>query len=110
MRQVDILAAGALYALEHHVERLAEDHQKAQILADAIRQTDGLSLASDQVDTNIVFFDVAESLGTADKFCERLQQQGVRMLALKQQSVRAVTHLDVSINEVEQAAALLRTN
>ena len=107
MRQVGILAAGALYALEHHVDRLAEDHQKAQLLAEAIRQTDGLSLTSDQVDTNIVFFDVAEKLGTADEFCELLLQRGVRMLALKRQSVRAVTHLDVSTSEIEQAAALL---
>jgi len=108
MRQAGILAAGALYALEHHVDRLAEDHQKAQNLAGAIRQTDGLSLTGDQVDTNIIFFDVAESLGTADEFCDRLQQQGVRMLALKQQSVRAVTHLDVSMSDIERAAALLQ--
>ena len=98
MRQVGIIAAGALYALEHHVDRLAEDHQKAQVLADAIRQSRGLSLQSEQVDTNIVFFDVDASVGTAADFCERLKQQGIRMLPLKQNSVRAVTHLDVSIS------------
>ena len=108
MRQVGILAAGALYALENHIDRLAEDHQKAQVLAEAIRQADGLSLSSDQVDTNIVFFDVDEKLGTADELCQRLLQDGVRMLALRRQSVRAVTHLDVSLQEVEQAAKLLQ--
>lgn len=108
MRQVGIIAAGALYALEHHLGRLAEDHQKAQVLAEAIRQTDGLSLQSDQIDTNIVFFDIDPKLGTADEFCQRLHERGVRMMALKQQSVRAVTHLDVSMSDVEQAAALLK--
>jgi len=107
MRQAGILAAGALYALEHHVERLAEDHQKAQVLADAICQTESLSLISEPIDTNIVFFDVDEKLGTAEQFCAHLQQQGVRMLALKRQSVRAVTHLDVSVSDVEQAGELL---
>jgi threonine aldolase len=107
MRQVGVLAAGALFALEHHVDRLADDHDNAQTLADAVRQTAGLSLTSDQIDTNIVFFDVAEELGTAAEFCQRLQQLGVRMLALKRQSVRAVTHLDVSPSDIERAATLL---
>lgn len=107
MRQVGILAAGALYALEHHIDRLSEDHEKAQLLATAIRQSDGLSLQSEQVDTNIVFFDVDSSLGTADEFCDRLKQQGVRMLPLKQNSVRAVTHLDVSSDDIKEVARLL---
>ena len=110
MRQVGILAAGALYALEHHIDRLAEDHHHAQLLAEAIRQTDGLSLRDGQIDTNIVFFDVAQSLGSADQFCERLLKRGVRMLPLKQHSVRAVTHLDVSTTDIQQAATLLQAN
>ena len=56
MRQAGIIAAGALYALENNVERLVEDHTNAQVLADAIRQSDGLSLRPDTVDTNIVIF------------------------------------------------------
>ena len=109
MRQVGILAAGALYGLEHHVERLAEDHQNAQVLAEAIRRTDGLSLQSEQIDTNIVYFDVDEKGGTAKEFCSRLQEKGVRMLPLSRHSVRGVTHLDVSTTDIQQAAELLRS-
>ena len=107
MRQVGIIAAGALYALDHHVQRMAEDHQKAQILADAIGKTEGLALQDDRVDTNIVFFDIDESRGTAEAFCNQLHKQGVRMLPLKRQSVRAVTHLDVSTEEVTRVAELI---
>ena len=56
MRQAGIIAAGALYALEHNIERLAEDHENARILADAVRATPGLKLDPDIVDTNIVIF------------------------------------------------------
>ena len=108
MRQVGILAAGALYALDHHIDRLAEDHQKAQILADAVSQAGGLSLSSEHVDTNIVFIDIDPRLGTAEEFCVKLKERGVRMMPLKKQSVRAVMHMDVSVNEVEQAAEILR--
>ena len=107
MRQVGIIAAGALYALDHHVERLAEDHHKAQILADAVRQKHGLSLQDDRVDTNIVFFDLNESRGTAEAFCTHLHELGVRMLPLKKQTVRAVTHMDVSVEEAERVAELV---
>ena len=65
MRQAGIIAAGALYALEHHIDRLAEDHDNARILADAIRETPGLTLDPDIVDTNIVIFEVDPELGTA---------------------------------------------
>ena len=72
MRQAGILAAAALYALEHHIERLAEDHAKAQVIAEAIRQLPTASNSpSDTVDTNIVIFEVAEHLGTAAEFCEK---------------------------------------
>ena len=107
MRQAGILAAAALYALEHHVDRLAEDHAKAQVVADAIRQTDGLQLAFETADTNLVIFDVAVEWGTAAEFCGSMQEQGVRMLPLGAQRVRAVTHLDVSVGECQEVAELL---
>jgi threonine aldolase len=108
MRQAGIIAAGALYALEHHRERLIEDHQKAQILAAAIRQTSTLTLVPDQVDTNIVIFEVSPQWGTAADFVTYLERHGVRMLAISPTRVRAVTHLDVSFEQVEQAAILVR--
>jgi threonine aldolase len=108
MRQAGIIAAGALYALDHNIERLAEDHDKAQVLADAIRATPGLSLDPDLVETNIVIFRVAEELGTAVDFCARLRERGVLMYDVGRQRVRAVTHLDVSLDEVRRAAEIIR--
>jgi len=107
MRQAGIIAAGALHALEHHLDRLSEDHRHAQILVDAIRQADGLQLQPEQVDTNIVIFLVDAQLGSAADFVAQLRQQGVRMLATATDRVRAVTHLDVSEAEVHQAGQIL---
>ena len=107
MRQSGILAAAASYALAHNVERLAEDHLHAQLLADAIRSVDGLRLTPDQVDTNIVIFEVAKQLGTADEFVQHLEQKGVRSYAFGAQQVRLVTHLDVDREQAEYAAQTL---
>ena len=86
MRQAGVMAAAALYALEHHIDRLADDHANAQRLADAIRQIDGLELSAEQVDTNIVIFRVEPRLGTAAEFCARLKQRGLLMLADRRRS------------------------
>src|SRR5262249_26014296 len=64
MRQAGVIAAAALYALDHHVERLAEDHANAQILARAVEETDGLELESGPVETNLVWISVLPSLGS----------------------------------------------
>ena len=76
MRQAGIIAAGALYALEHHVDRLAEDHQNAQVLAEAVEETPGLSLESGPVETNLVWIDVDPALGTASEVAARLKARG----------------------------------
>ena len=107
MRQVGILAAGALYALEHHVERLAEDHRHAQMIADAVRSAPGLALRPDVVDTNIVIFEIAPELGTAERYCQQLAREGVLMNPNARQRVRAVTHLDVSAEDVQHACAAI---
>jgi threonine aldolase len=108
MRQVGVLAAAALYALEHHIDRLAEDHAHAQLLAAAIRQCPGLELWPPEVDTNIVIFRLDEQLGTATEFIARLAEQGVLMLALGPRLVRAVTHLDVDGQQVRQACEVIK--
>jgi threonine aldolase len=108
MRQAGIIAAGALYAVEHNIERLAEDHQKARILADAVRATPGLKLDPEVVDTNIVIFEVDPELGTAAAFSARLRDEGVLMNATSPQRIRAVTHLDVSREQVLRAAEVLQ--
>jgi len=108
MRQAGIIAAGALYALEHNIERLAEDHEKARTLADAIRETPGLTLDPDVVDTNIVIFKIAPELGTAAEFTERLAEHGVLMYDVARQHIRAVTHLDVTMEQVRSAGERIR--
>lgn len=107
MRQVGGLAAAAIYALEHHIDRLAEDHTKARVLADAIRNASGLTLQCDPVDTNIVIFEVAAEKGTSEEFCASLLERGVRLYPISRQKVRAVTHLDVTMSECEEVAEML---
>lgn len=108
MRQVGILASAALFALEKHVDRLAVDHDHAKQLADTIRDCDGLRLTPDEVDTNIVIFEVDPKLGTAAEFVARLTERGVKMLPFGPQSVRAVTHLDVGQRGIATACEALR--
>ena len=95
MRQAGIIAAGALYALRHHRERLKEDHDRAQRLADGLAAIEGLSPVHAKVPTNIVLFRVDESLGDAETFQKRLEERGVLTYAFGKRVIRAVTHLDV---------------
>jgi threonine aldolase len=107
MRQAGVIASAALYALEHHIERLADDHANAQILADAIREIDSLRLMPDQIDTNIVIFRVDPALGSAAEFCQRLTEAGLRTLPISATTIRLVTHLDVSTGDVRRAAEII---
>ncbi len=104
MRQAGIIAAGALYGLQHNVERLAEDHAHAQLIAEAVEQAPGLSLESGPVETNLVWISVDPELGTAGDVSKRLRDNGVLLSALGPQTLRAVTHLDVSRPQIERAA------
>ncbi|HKY38102.1 MAG TPA: low-specificity L-threonine aldolase [Polyangiaceae bacterium] len=105
MRQAGILAAAALYALEHHRERLSEDHQNAREFADVLRGAEGVELQG-QVDTNIVTFDVTRI--DAAEMVKRAKQQGVLMNAIGAHRLRAVTYLGVSKAESKRAAETLR--
>ena len=107
MRQAGVIAAGALYALDHHVERLAEDHAHARIIAEAVERAPGLSLESGPVETNLVWIEVDPSLGTAEEVVGRLREEGVLVSALGPQTLRAVTHLDVDRRQVEAAAGAI---
>jgi threonine aldolase len=105
MRQSGIVAAAALYALEHNVERLADDHARARRLAEGLAALPGVELDPALVDTNIVVFRVSD----AADFCERLDEEGVRMGALDERTVRAVTHLDVDDDGIDRALKAART-
>jgi threonine aldolase len=107
MRQAGILAAAALYALDHHVERLADDHANAQILADAVRSCPGLELSPAHVDTNLVWIRIDPALSTAQKLVETLREDGILLHALGHHAVRACTHLDVDAAGATRAAEAL---
>jgi threonine aldolase len=108
MRQVGIIAAGALYALENNIERLVEDHINAKRLALALADLPHVEIDPDAVETNILFFNIAPGWGTAQKACDALRQEGVWVLAESAQRVRAVTHLDVSQDDIERAIAAFK--
>jgi threonine aldolase len=109
MRQAGFLAAACLHALEHHVERLADDHANARLLADAVASTPGLTLDPAEVHTNVVWFRVDPHLGTPKQVAESLKMTGVLVAALGHDMVRLVTHLDVSRADCEKAAKAIRT-
>ena len=108
MRQGGIIAAGALFAVENHIERLAEDHANAQILARAVEETEGLRLEMGRVETNLVWIAVSPVHGTAQELVARLRSEGILVSALGPQVLRCCTHLDVSREEVEFAAERIR--
>ncbi len=101
MRQSGILAAAGLHALEHHVERLAEDHDRASRLAEGIEGFEGLSVV--EPETNIVFIDLVDPGITVGAFLEAISQQGVLMVPFGPTRVRAVTHLEVDDDGVSRA-------
>jgi threonine aldolase len=104
MRQAGIIAAGALYSLDHHVDRLAEDHANARALAEGLAELRDVYVDPAEVETNIVVFSVPD----APAFCAALQREGVLMGPLGPNTVRAVTHLDVSREGVERAVRAAR--
>jgi threonine aldolase len=108
MRQAGLLAAGALYALDHNVERLAEDHANAKRLAQALAETPGFEIDPATVETNIVIFQVDPRLGTGAEMQARLESHGVWMFSMGPQMMRAVTHLDVSSAQVDRAIEVFR--
>ncbi len=102
MRQVGILAAAALYALDHHVDRLAEDHANAQKLAAGLRQIPGLRLDPPVVDTNLVFFHLEPARPAAERTGRALRRRGILMHETGPHSIRG-THLDVTTADVQEA-------
>jgi threonine aldolase len=107
MRQAGIIAAGALYALEHNIERLAEDHANAKRLALAVADMPHVSIDPATVETNLLFFDLSPAFGTAKALCDTLHERGVWMLPTGPQRVRAVTHLDVPAAAIERAITII---
>lgn len=108
MRQAGVPASAALYALENHIERLAEDHRHAQVIAQAIADTPGLRLDPPDVHTNLIWFEVDPELGSARDLSLLLKEQGVLINPTGKRYLRACTHLDVSSAQAERAAETIR--
>ncbi len=106
MRQAGIIAAGAIYALDHNIERLAVDHANAEFLAGGLEEIDGIKVEPSE--TNMVFFDVAGLGLTAGEFNEGMIARGARVAVVGRSRVRAVTHLDVNRRDVEEAMDIIR--
>ena len=106
MRQAGIIAAAAVYALEHHIDRLSDDHRNAQTLAHGLADLKGITV--EPVETNLVFADVSGLGLTAAQFNEILQEHGLRVSAPGKYRFRAVTHLDVSESQIDEALVIFR--
>jgi threonine aldolase len=102
MRQAGIAAAGCLHALDHHVDRLAEDHARARRLAEGLGAIPGIFVRTPRPETNMVFFDTTEAGLSNAEFLREMMRAGVRMGEVRGQ-IRAVTRLDVSAADVELA-------
>lgn len=107
MRQAGIVAAGGVYALQHHIDRLAEDHGNARILAEGLAGIPGISLNLKEVETNIVIFDISRTGLGNQKLLNRFLEHGLRMSPAPPNRIRAVTHLDVSRAQVEEAVQIV---
>ena len=104
LRQAGIVAAAALYALDHNVERLAEDHENARVLADRLAEIDGVEIDAAKVETNIVIFETSDAPTRARELSER----GIDIGALDDRRIRAVTHMEVDRAGVETALRVMR--
>ena len=104
MRQAGIIAAAGSWALANHVERLADDHSNARQFAKRVSEIPGVQLVSEDVQTNLIFFNVSGSQLSAQDISARLREQGVWIGAIDNERMRAVTHLDVSRDDVNEAA------
>lgn len=106
MRQAGVLAAAGIYALEHHVTRLTDDHSHAKKLARLLQQIPSVQIAPQHVETNIVIFDVTDQRRTPAEIVAALKEQGVLINAIGGLSYRAVTHLNVSAKQIDEAGAV----
>ncbi|MFB3884985.1 MAG: low-specificity L-threonine aldolase [Thermodesulfobacteriota bacterium] len=100
MRQVGIIAAAGIYALDHHMERLKEDHQNAKRLALGLEGLKGISIDPEQVETNIILFTISGGKLTAPQIVAAMKEKGILMNAVSKTQIRAVTNLNVSGEDI----------
>jgi len=102
-----VIAAAALYALEHNWDRLAEDHDNAHRLAEGVANIKGLECDAPKMQTNLVFFEVKKPGWTAAKLVEACKERGIGLGANTATRIRAVTHLDVNRADIDTALKVI---
>ncbi|MBX9666835.1 MAG: low-specificity L-threonine aldolase [Candidatus Obscuribacterales bacterium] len=107
MRQVGVLAAGCLYAVDHMVQRLQEDHDTAKALAKGISTIDGISVNTALAKTNMVWFDIDYPGVSADDFANAAEKHGLKILSCGPKTLRTVTHYGISLKDVEKASEIV---
>lgn len=107
MRQVGIFAAAGLYALEHNFKKLHEDHDNAKIIANKLAESQKVIIDPSAIQTNIIVFSLTEDSPDAHTVVEKAKERGVLIFAFGDRTIRAVTHLDVSQKQCEEAADIL---
>ena len=107
MRQVGIFAAAGLYALDHNIERLADDHANARLIAKRVSRSTKITLDPAAVQTDILVFDLAPDGADAPTLVTQAKEHGVLILAFGPRTIRAVTHLDLTRENCERAADVL---
>jgi threonine aldolase len=109
MRQSGILAAAGIYALQHHVERLEEDHQNAALLAEELsKNIPQISILNNPPSTNMVYFEWRSHHMTATQFYNQCLQKGLRFSQVDKNKFRAVTHLDIKRKDIESAIGIVK--
>ena len=107
LRQAGMVAAAAVFAMEHHVERLEKDHQNATLFATEISRFSQISLDLETIQTNLVFFELDPGWGTAATLAAELKKQGLLMYAVGPQRLRACTHLNLDQQDILSAIAII---
>lgn len=108
MRQVGIIAAAGIYALEHHIPRLKDDHVNAKRLAELLQIIPSVAVDPDQVETNIIIFTVRKSSKTSDELVAECKRAGVLLNTVGDHAFRVVTHLDISAHDIEEAGRIFQ--
>ena len=108
MRQSGMIAAAGIYALDHQIDRMADDHANARLFAEKVANLSGISVDLETVQTNMIFFDVSGAGISAQQMEKGLAKQGVKISAVSGARLRAVTHLDISSDDIEDAADAVR--
>ena len=109
MRQAGIIAAAGIYALENNVERLADDHANARLLASGLREIAGIELLNDTPQSNMVFFSVENAGLSVPEFLLEIERRGVNMCPIAPGQIRAVAHLDITSTDVETALGVVES-